>query len=652
MRLVTIEVDGFRRFRRRERMVRLEIDGPLVAIIGPNEAGKTSLLRALCRLDDDDPISVNDRTRLAGIVDSHQVLEALYLIEEKDRDVLKGLHSADDATLTRWFVVRKHADGTRRYELLPGLSRDKATRVSAAAALKRLRAHRGWPASGAEEDEDLSSASFDEALQALEESAEEISPPGRSAIGKLLSGLRDAEFVDKQLATLASHALEELVAAERRESEQHPNDEAIARLMDRRPHFLFFGDQERDLRTDYVLSEVVASPPPALDNLARLAGLDLAFLHNLVSDGDTGTAVDVLEQANRRLREAFEAWSQATTRVRFDREGDAVLRLHVSREGGGYDRLDDRSDGLRIFVSLLAVTARTNFHIPPIVLVDELERHLHYDAQADVVQLFARQTEIPQIVYTTHSAGCLPEDIGAGIRIVHRVEGTNDSGVRNRFWTTQGDTANIGFSPLLFGMGASTLAFVPVRNAVLTEGAADLILLPTLVREATGAKHVGFQVAPASSEAPPAHVAGLSREAVRVMWLVDGDSAGGRLAREVRRQLGAERVAQIGGAGSGKVLEDLLRPSVYARAINAQFERSGIAERISVGDLDRVNRPRLLKTWCEQRNIAVPNKADVAYRVLDLKSDIPALLSADGSRLVMALVGQLQASFGEAPGQP
>ena len=53
MWLVAVEVDGFRRFASKTR---LEVDGALTALVGANEAGKTSLLEAMRRLDDHEPI--------------------------------------------------------------------------------------------------------------------------------------------------------------------------------------------------------------------------------------------------------------------------------------------------------------------------------------------------------------------------------------------------------------------------------------------------------------------------------------------------------------------------------------------------------------------------------------------------------------------
>ena len=46
MRLIAVELTGYRRF---ADPTRIDVDGPLTAIVGPNEAGKTSLLDAMLR---------------------------------------------------------------------------------------------------------------------------------------------------------------------------------------------------------------------------------------------------------------------------------------------------------------------------------------------------------------------------------------------------------------------------------------------------------------------------------------------------------------------------------------------------------------------------------------------------------------------------
>ena len=78
------------------------------------------------------------------------------------------------------------------------------------------------------------------------------------------------------------------------------------------------------------------------------------------------------------------------------------------------------------------------------------------------------------------------------MRVISPIEGRDRSKIKNWFWSE-----GPGFSPVLLGMGATALAFASMRRAVLAEGASDLILLPTLLREITGEADLEFQIAPA-----------------------------------------------------------------------------------------------------------------------------------------------------------
>jgi predicted ATP-dependent endonuclease of OLD family len=407
----------------------------------------------------------------------------------------------------------------------------------------------------------------------------------------------------------------ELDALADHESQQHPNIEAGNILFSRLSRFLPLDEQERALDSQYDLDVAAANPPAALENLAKLAGLDLVDLHDTITRNDTGDVVRILTEANARLAEEFTAWTQYPIEVRFDNDG-SILRIHVSTLGGGYTALSERSDGLKQFVALIALTAANPGSMPPILLIDEAESHLHYDAQADLVQVFVRQDAAAQIIYTTHSAGCLPEDLGAGIRIVEPLPASNHSRVLNRFWSTEP-----GLSPLLLGMGAATLAFVPVRNAVIAEGPSELVLLPTLLREATGRDALGYQIAPGASNVKPASVAGLDLQAPRTAWLVDGDKSGAQLRKKLTKVgIPKERIVTLGeGHESGLVLEDLVDPDVYLWAINEELRlrSNGIADELTAAELPKANRPAAVDAWCNTKGYEPPGKINVANHIIE-----------------------------------
>jgi predicted ATP-dependent endonuclease of OLD family len=284
-----------------------------------------------------------------------------------------------------------------------------------------------------------------------------------------------------------------------------------------------------------------------------------------------------------------------------------------------YVSIAERSDGLRQFVALLAFTTlEQTGQAPPVLLIDEAEIHLHYDAQADLVQMFAKQEVASKIIYTTHSVGCLPEDLGTGVRLIEPNSPTTST-IRNAFWEEE----RPGFTPLIFGMGASTLAFVSLRSALVVEGMADVILLPTLLREATNLSYLGFQVVPGLSETNEHGIGLLEREAPRTAYLVDSDAGGNDIRSKLRRaSIPEKRIFRLPHSeGQKLVLEDLVDPEVYVDAVNTELHRShGESESFPSDDLPDVGRPEAVKTWCKMRGIGEPNKRAVAYHIVDTRS--------------------------------
>lgn len=400
MRLVSVTLHGFKRFAERSKV---DLDGPLVAIVGPNEAGKTSILEALLCLDDSEPVGPSERTRSAGVGNGQVVVDARYLVEPEDRQEIEALHGGDDPARSRWFQIQKLASGEIRIGLLPGLERDLGPRRAAAKLLGKLRKARLWPAAELEEGNVLLDESMNELAAALQGDDARLSPEMFQLLSDSASALRDLSRGGR---------LEELAVTfdelRKHEDETHPNEAAWHALARVRPEFLLFDETQRELRTEYDLAEVAGDPPPALANLARLAQLDLVELRDFLATRDSGAVKGLLEKANARLKEAFDAWSQAKVAASIDPGDATTIRIHVSNPAGGYSKLEERSDGLKAFIALLALTARDERQIPPIILIDEAELHLHYDGQADMIQVFSRQEALPQIIYTTHSAARKP----------------------------------------------------------------------------------------------------------------------------------------------------------------------------------------------------------------------------------------------------
>jgi len=620
MKLVSIEIDGYRRFRTKQE---LKLDGRLVAILGPNEAGKTSILRLLQSLNDASAFATvggtQDTSRGQEYEPGHRVISARFLLEPSDFTAIAEIPASDHL---KWLLLEKRVNGTRNLRFEPPVTRNVKRRRQVLQSLQAL----------AETDE----ASSEDPLAPL-------APDTQAYARSVLNLIPDAETNNlskealdglRSLRDLLAPLVEESIAGFVKElssliydEEQQDLRKRIEQvLVDRLPRFIPFSVLDRDLKSNYDLNSFFAQNPPAsipraLQNLTSAASLNLNELFATSQTGDEGKIETLISTANESLKETMSsAWSQSSVHVRFRLSG-GQLSILVGSQKHGFESISERSDGLRQFVAMMAFLMRTGESNKDIVLlVDEAEMHLHYDAQADLVQMLAKQELARKVIYTTHSIGCLPEDLGSGIRLV-QPSSEKESTVVNTFWSQGG----IGLSPVLVGMGAATMAFLPVRFCVLTEGPTDMLLIPALLKEALGVETLGFQISPGLSQAGDAQIPIIQSQGHRVAFLLDGDEGGNSIATKLKRANVPEkkivRLDQV--TGEECVVEDFVASPVYASAINEEFLRSGSPFRISSGELPKTIRPAALDRWCEQRGIRIPHKVPIAYHVRDRIYDGP-----------------------------
>ena len=505
MRLVKMRLRRFRRF----EDATIVLDAPVVAVVGPNESGKTSLLQALVQLASSDGLH--------------------------DRDVTRG-HSPDDTRIEATFL----------------LSRQET---------QRLQAHD--------------------------------------------SGLSDIRWI----TVSKNHHGERSFATNRPLSQEY--DSTLESML---PPILDFTDDDRYLRTEYNLQENQWDWNRAIHNLATLAGFQLQQLAKAANSGQHELREEILANANRKLATEFaESWSQADLVVRLNIIPPNQLQVYVETDGGKTFRLEERSDGLRAFVALVAFLATMKPRHPPILVLDEAENHLHWDAQADLVNLFHSQQKVAQIVYSTHSPGCLPHDLGHGVRAVVQDKKRPDrSSIQNWIWESDS-----GYRPLLLKMGASTAALTPHRKAVVTEGVSDFILLPSLLREAADKTVLEYQIVPGIAQRSAEEVRTLDAESEAVLYLIDGDE-GRKSNSGVLKDAGIPD-ARINVLPDGVAIEDLVAGETLVAAINEELRRSGCTQSLAQA-LPDVGRNEVLKEWYGEHNITPPRKRAVASRVLELTS--------------------------------
>ena len=186
-------------------------------------------------------------------------------------------------------------------------------------------------------------------------------------------------------------------------------------------------------------------------DLLTLGGSDFKAISEAARQDSKLRLFTLLTRINRRLEKFFALyWKQEPLSMQLSIVHDQVVVMVRNHETDIHTELSQHSDGFRSFLALVAfVAVRAAGEVKPILLVDEADMHLHYDAQAALVDMFTQQTFAAKIIYTTHSAGCLPEDLGLSVHQI-RLSRNSDSEVVNGVWAN-----SAGVRLLLLAMGAS-----------------------------------------------------------------------------------------------------------------------------------------------------------------------------------------------------
>lgn len=280
-------------------------------------------------------------------------------------------------------------------------------------------------------------------------------------------------------------------------------------------------------------------------------------------------------------------------RLRVEADGQ-YLKVVVEDDLGVEIELDQRSEGFQWLVSFFVVffAEAMDKHENAILLLDEPGLSLHGLKQRDFRDTLTRLSESNQTIYTTHS----PFLVGPGELDLVRVVEMTDRKVGTKIHTSVSATDAASLLPLQEALGydlAQTL-FSQQRNLVL-EGLTDYWYLEAtseLLGEA-GEPSVNGKIAliPAEGAGKVTYYATiLHANSLKVAALLDSDAAGDAAAQQetLVHQLGNKNILRTKDAYSGAAkrpeIEDLLRETLV---IVAKNELGWDIEKTAVGQPTR-----------------------------------------------------------------
>ena len=379
MDLNWVKLNKFKRFEK----ATLTTQGKVIALIGANESGKSSILRALTYLNNEDQIAPSDLTRDLDIeVESDEiVIEAAFLLDDDDREAISNW---DTNGTTKWFYVKKRANGRKIFEIKPKLvMNDKNRRLVIENANKILKS-KIKNKSGNIESNPIFLPIRDSLKEIIAELQKSLEETRKITKADDLTELNSPQEIPKNLSKNLVVSLENVTNDIKQMIEndgdlKYPEElktlyDSLIRLYEyefsklngpvidilkkRIPIFVLFNDEHRKLPSTFNLSppepknQTNNKPNGALENLCKIADLDLTELTNKL--GNESALKTLINKANKNIKEAYKGkWTQADGIRPILEIHSSRLRISIENQNDINFEIHQRSDGFRQFIALI-----------------------------------------------------------------------------------------------------------------------------------------------------------------------------------------------------------------------------------------------------------------------------------------------------------
>lgn len=533
MRLINVKIEMFRNFVQAQT---IDVEPDMTALVGKNESGKTTILKALHRLNP------------ANATDTQFDLTTEYPRWRLSRDRKRNSTLAADTRPIGADFELTESDAAVLAEVLPaplpGGTICTAQRSYENKLFVWLRADLSLIIRKAAETADLTS---DDLESLLESQTLGTAVDAAKARAKELKADPDTALRSKALSSFASALSKYSFLQGAAQLEQEALN-AIAALL---PKFFYFSNYdslpgECDLTA---LAEKIANgeelSPQENTVLALLAHAGEEPKDFLDENYDSRKAE--LQAASLDLsRHAFQYWRQNTDlSVVFDtdnvsvgqtpRGGDIMHRLlkielRDGRHGDVETNFETRSAGFQWFFSFFAAfSAYQESDESVVVLLDEPGTSLHGEAQRDFVRFISEElAESKQTLYTTHSQFMVDPARYEKLRAVHdrATKEDPDQGVEVTPISLSADKDTILPVESALGYSVSQHLFIGAGQHLVVEGSSDFVYLQRLTEFLLGQGELGLDprlsiIPVGGSGNMPAFVALLGRR-LSVSALIDG----------------------------------------------------------------------------------------------------------------------------------
>lgn len=650
--------------------------GPLTVTVGKNEAGKTTLLKALHKFKpfNPEPYAINrewPRGHRKSQSPNQTVCTVRFEFSEEDHAELSGITDLKVKPKTTAEVSRTYAgnytvvlddsqfparprrDETEQVlDALPAIPEGVGADFRAAATACRDEARRAAVEGGFAAVQELAQPQAERLKSAL--SADPQSPERQQEdpfVGAYTAKLREAGSRLKGLPTI--------------------QQKAQKYIQDHLPTFIYM-DEYRAFRGTAWLDQLqqkkrenrLDDEDKTLLMILDLAGLDLDSLIQKGGEKDKeDRQYDVSDGAATLTRDIADRWKQRRYEVDFRVDGNQFMTFVRDERDESLIKLEERSKGFQWFFSfdlLLMYETEGSFR-DCVILLDEPGLHLHPDAQRDLLARLEKYAEGNTLIYTTHMPFMIDLHKPDRIRVISETD--NGTVVHSDLTQSQPEAKLVLQAAL--GMSGRT-SFLLARQNLVVEGVDDywvVVELSNLLRKSGGEglpEDLFVTAAGGASEA--AYIATLMiGQKLDVVVLLDLDKSGAEARDKLvknwltRYQASPAQVLTVGEAvgvtDHDFAIEDLFTEDFYLGLVQEVYKKelqaAGVAKLTLTGGGLLWKRVERAVT-----DLGIKfNKGSVAKK---LRSTLAAMEDADGlPAATREMAAKLIAAIRKAlPGEP
>ena len=619
----------------------VEVDD-VTAIVGKNESGKTSLLKALHKFNphDDEPFSLDNEWPInhrSERRDSAEVVITKFDFDTEELNTINTLCNREVSGVT----ITKTYNGEFLFTFYP--DDDPFFAVSESDVNEQYMTQTELIQDG--ERDPIVEHFFDQ-IRGIgfeiingERSEEEINLITRLAEENL--EISDADDLAKAIVSSVQAGLESNKLINAREKAEGYVVNWLPKFVYMDEHKPFTGSAHLTEIQQRIDSGLSKDQDDTFQIILKLAGLDLATEIEKLNQHDNHQRMLDMNEASRTLTELLaKNWSQRDYNVKFQADNDQIMVFIEDDVQKAMVPLEDRSMGFQWFFSFdTRMLYETNGAFEKaVVLLDEPGLHLHASAQADLLRRMKDYSLSNQFIYTTHMPFMLDLDRLDNIRVC------SDDVIKGTTVTNQlfGDDRR-ELLPLQAALGLY-LSQSPLFGEwnLVVEGVTDMWFLNCISHILKSSGRVGLNdrvvITPGNSASRATYVVTLLQfQGLKVMVLLDSDESGKTAAEELRNKwtLDSSQILCVGDIlklQGGATIEDAFPTEFYVDYVNRVFaeklgdnlitlnEINGSTDRNLVDQIENVFRRRNIKRMKNGKAFNKGTVAKVLYEELPKKS--------------------------------